>query len=60
MLTFDYEFKSPNDTVQFAYGVPYLYSQLLAFLDTLKNIDRLQPLKSLCGLDIPVLRITNQ
>lgn len=58
-MSFSYEFKNPNDTVEFAYCVPYLYTHLCNFVSTLQNVHYMPTLKSLSGLDIPVLKITN-
>jgi hypothetical protein len=59
-LTFTYHFEVPNDTVEFAYFIPYSYSRLLKFLPTLKNCKILPALKSLSGLAIPVLEVTDE
>lgn len=59
-LSFTHNFQRENDEVKFSYGIPYLYSQLLTFLDTLDKTEKLEPLKSLTGLDIPVLKITEK
>lgn len=58
-MSFTYDFELPNDTVQFAYAVPYTYSALLKFISTLPNVKQLPPMKSLSGLPIPVLEVTD-
>jgi hypothetical protein len=59
-LTFTFHFDTPNDTVELAYFIPYSYSRLLKFLPTLNNCKVLPPLKSLTGLSIPVLEVTDE
>lgn len=58
-MSFSYDFSLVQDTVQFAYCIPYTYSKLNKFLTTLANFKQLTPLKSLSGLAIPVLSITD-
>lgn len=59
-LSFTFRFDIPNDTVEFAYFIPYTYSRLLKFLSTVKNCKMLPPLKSLSGLGIPILEVTDE
>lgn len=58
-MSFSYEFVTPRDTVHFAYCIPYTYSRLLKLLTQLSNFKQLPPFRSLSGLAIPVLEITN-
>ena len=58
-MSFSYDFITPHDCVHFAYCVPYNYSTLIKQLHALTHAKRLQSLKSLSGLDIPVLEITD-
>jgi len=69
-LSFDYEFEYPDDIVYFAYSVPYTYTDLTNLLTQIKEQhSKLLPAqqflneeilcKSLSGLDIPLLTITN-
>ncbi len=70
-LSFDYRFEYPNDTVYFAYSVPYTFTQLTSFLDLLRaehNSAAPGPTaymkqsvlcRTLSGLDIPLLTITS-
>jgi len=50
----------PQDTVQFAYCIPYTYSQLIKFISTLNNVQMLSPLKTLSGLSVPVIQISDE
>lgn len=59
-MSFEYDFIMPNDTVQFAYCVPYSYTRLTKFLSNLPNAQMLPSFKSLSGLSIPVVQITNE
>ena len=58
-MSFSYDFSAPNDTVYFAYCIPYTYSRLLRFLGKLGNSKKMPAMKSLSGLGIPVLQITD-
>lgn len=59
-MSFTYDFTTPNEIVYFAYCIPYSYSQLLKNLTTLPtSVKNLPPLKSLSGLEIPFLEITD-
>jgi hypothetical protein len=58
-MSFVYDFILPNDTIQFAYCVPYSYSKLLKLIPTLAYAKIMPSLKSLSGLSIPVLEITD-
>ena len=59
-MSFTYDFAVANDTVEFAYCIPYSYSRLLKLLPKLPNSNILPSLKSLSGLPIPALMITDQ
>lgn len=59
-MSFAYDFIMTNDTVQFAYCIPYTYSRLIKFISSINNIKILPSFKSLSGLPIPVLEITNE
>jgi hypothetical protein len=59
-MSFAYDFGTPHDTVHFAYCVPYAYSQLLKTLPALPHAKPLPALKSLSGLDVPVLEVTDE
>lgn len=59
-MSFSYDFTVANDIVHFAYSIPYSYSQLLKTIATLKNIKLMPSLKSLSGLPIPVMEITDE
>lgn len=59
-MSFSYDFLQPDDTVYFAYCIPYPYTRLLRFLNKLENTKSLTPLKTLTGLPIPVLEITDE
>lgn len=59
-MSFAYDFATTNDTVHFAYCVPYSYSSLLKTVNALSNSKQLPPLKSLSGLNIPVIEITDE
>lgn len=65
-LSFDYEFRTAEDEVEFCYCVPYSYSRMLKDLDELeqdsykKNIvHRSRLCFSLSGVEVPVLTVTN-
>lgn len=58
-MSFTYDFELANDTVQFAYAVPYTYSALLKFVSSLSNAKQLPSIKSLSGLPIPILEVTD-
>lgn len=59
--SYDYEFAYEDDKVFFAYCIPYTYSELLNDLRTLpEELVKVETLgKTLCGLDIPILHITD-
>lgn len=60
-MSFAYEFSTPNETVLFAYCIPYSYSQLLKSVGGLPScVKHLPPLKSLSGLEIPYLEISDE
>jgi hypothetical protein len=59
-MSFTYDFILPNDTVQFAYCIPYGYTKLLKLVSGLTHAKIMPSLKSLSGLAIPVLEITEQ
>ena len=59
-MSFSYDFSIPNDTVYFAYCIPYTYSRLLRFLNKLENNKKMPVMKSLSGLGIPVLEVTDE
>lgn len=58
-MSFTYDFIMPNDTVQFAYCIPYGYGKLLKLITGLGNAKIMPSLKSLSGLAIPVLEVTD-
>lgn len=65
-LSFEYEFQSKTEQVEFAYSVPYTYSQMQTLLRELpthyneEEILRQKTLgESLSGVDIPILTITD-
>ncbi|CAG9331274.1 unnamed protein product [Blepharisma stoltei] len=60
-LSFFYQFKE-NDSIYFAYSIPYKYSRLCKFLKDLEksNLVKNEILcKSLSGVDVPILTITD-
>jgi hypothetical protein len=59
-MSFSFDFTTPNDTVMFAYSIPYTYSKMLKMVSYLTNAKTLPPLKSLSGLQIPVLEVTDE
>jgi murein tripeptide amidase MpaA len=59
-MSFAYDFAAPHDCVHFAYCVPYSYSQLLKSVAGLPNAKPVPALKSLSGLSIPVLEVTDE
>ena len=62
-LTFDYEFKHDDDEVFFAYCIPYTYSQLqqdIRLYEKSLYVKELTLGRTLSGLDIPLLHITNR
>lgn len=58
-MSFSYDFGTPNDIVHFAYCVPYTYSHLLKTVAALPSAKLIPGLKSLSGLTIPVLEVTD-
>ena len=65
-LSFTFEFPHDYDDVYFAYGIPYSYSYLLKFIDSLAEIPVSKHFlkcerkyESVSGLSVPVLTITN-
>ena len=54
-MSFSYDFAVPEDTVYFAYCVPYTYTRLLRFLSKLENTKKMPAMKTLSGLTIPIL-----
>jgi hypothetical protein len=63
-LQFTYNFRLPDQKVEFAYGIPYSYSRLEAFINELKlkHPDKVESQSlgdSLGGVSIPLLTITN-
>ena len=63
-LQFKYNFTQKNQSVYFAYSIPYTYSQLQNFITTVTNSSsRYVKSSKLCqtlgGLDVPLLTITN-
>ena len=62
VLSFDYLCESDEDVVSFAYGVPYTFSDLLAFLRPFSSNTKLYKQEKLCqsmsGLDVPLITIT--
>jgi hypothetical protein len=64
-LAFTYDFKTKNDTVYFAYCVPYTFSKLQAHLKALSKVPESSKFLreehfcySLSGVSIPILTIT--
>lgn len=63
-LQFKYNFKQPNQTVEFAYAIPYTYSDLCTFIDRLKDqngtlVNSRKLCDSLGSLSVPLLTITS-
>ena len=58
-MAFSFDFSIPQDTVYFAYCIPYTYTRLTRLITKLKNTTPLPPLRTLSGLAIPVLQITD-
>jgi hypothetical protein len=61
-LSFEVTFKHENDTISFAYGVPYTFSKLTAYLKTLESEPGIHIRKfgqSLSGLDVPMIVVGN-
>ena len=63
-LQFKFNFTDKNQTVYFAYAVPYTYSKLEKFIkEVATDNPETVAIKRLCetlgGIDIPLLRITN-
>ena len=72
-LSFDYDFQRPNDTVSFAYSVPFTFSRLQRDLAALASdhqeaypkrahqyLSASVLCKSLSGLEVPLLTITSR
>jgi cytosolic carboxypeptidase protein 2/3 len=59
-MSFSFDFTVPQDTLYFAYCVPYTYTRLLRFLGKLGHHKKLSSMKSLSGLSIPVLEVTDE
>jgi hypothetical protein len=59
-MSFTYDFTQKDDTVFFAYCVPYTYTRLTRFISKIKHCKKMQPLKTLSGLPIPVLEVTDE
>lgn len=59
-MSFTYDFLQKDDTVYFAYCVPYTYTRLIKFLGKIKYAKKIEPLKTLSGLYVPVLEITDE
>ena len=59
-MSFSYDFTLPHDTVYFAYCIPYTYTRLLKFLSKLEYTTKMPPLKTLSGLSIPVISVTDE
>ena len=60
-MSFEFDFMTPHDTVSFAYCIPYTYSQLQTHINTLgPTCKQLPGFKTLSGLSIPVLEVTNE
>jgi hypothetical protein len=60
-LSFTLNFPA-NETLRFAYSVPYTYSELLQYLNTLKEsryLKREMLCKSLSGIEVPLLTISD-
>lgn len=63
-LSFTYDFQIENDTVFFAYSIPYTYTDLYTYLNALEtNFPNILRIDTLCstnaGNSCPVLTITN-
>jgi cytosolic carboxypeptidase protein 2/3 len=63
-LQFKYKFKEKNQTVYFAYSIPYSYSRLHRVITELtaahRSVEQLKLTETLGGLDVPLLTITNR
>lgn len=64
-LQFKYHFKEKNQTIYFAYSIPYTYSRLQNFITDISGKNRncievSRLTESLGGLDLPLLTITNK
>jgi len=62
-LSFEYTFEYSEDTVSFAYAVPYTYTQLLQLIKNLTTEEFVREevlCKSLGGVNIPLLTITEE
>lgn len=58
-MSFTFDFTQKDDTVFFAYCIPYTYTRLTRFLGKIKHCKKMQPLKALSGLAIPVIEVTD-
>lgn len=63
-LQFKYNFRQKNQTVYFAYSIPYSYSRLHKTISQLtaahRCIEHSKLTETLGGLDVPLLTITNR
>ena len=70
-MSFDYKFESGGDEVYMAYTVPYSYTQMMSHVKQLKDVAESLPQgkkivnfgllgKSIGGLDMPIIKITNR
>ena len=59
-MSFSYDFAIPDDTVHFAYCIPYTYTRLIRFVARLDNCKQMPSMKTLSGLPIPVLEVTDE
>jgi len=63
-MSFTYDFKRPNDTVYFAYCLPYTYSKMQNHLKSLQRPETSSYLReehlcySLSGVSVPILTVT--
>lgn len=61
-MTFTYNFDSTDDTVYFAYCIPYTYTDLLSMIREVYVTSKIKyetGWRSLSGLPIPLLQITD-
>ena len=62
MLSFDFSFEYDDNTVWFAYAIPYTFTKLSKFIESINEnpyIQVSQLCKSLSGLDVPLITLTN-
>lgn len=62
-LKFDYNFEEDDSEVEFCYGIPYVYSDLLMDIEELRKKPNCYVNKlcySLSGVEIPMVTITER